>query len=324
MPAPIELLRNLRHKKLDFIFRRKSRRSSKTPILIIPRELRDEIIDLVLLSGRIPPQRPDEKLNDRIELYECPFHNEFKAGLVKYIMDPSVYLPNGIGLLLANRQLHEETMQRIKDHEAQNLWKYKIDIMLVEEKALWPTWVCIPPKIVHADTMEVTFRIMGCDETAKRPEFQFSRGGGPSPITWGFYCILDRFLRLGPAKPITGEYVEKAIKVKNIKMNFITPECPVGFNIIPDGLPIEREEWEWRIRYSDRAIPIPDMSLLYIPSAESLAKFIHTGLWMLLAFWNTIGRLLVNGVDTISLFIDGELHEMLDLVSFRATKGIAQ
>ena len=62
-------------------------------------------------------------------------------------------------------------MQRIKDHEAQNLWKYKIDIMLVKEKALWPTWVRIPPKIVQADTIEVTFRIMGCDETAKRPEF---------------------------------------------------------------------------------------------------------------------------------------------------------
>ncbi|KAF2111393.1 hypothetical protein BDV96DRAFT_582086 [Lophiotrema nucula] len=114
-------------------------------LLTLPAELRDQIIDLVICTRTEPPKDAFTDDNPRRPSSTNP--NLMYPALAPY----EVY--SGYGLLLSCRQLNAETQDRIKSLDL----PAEIDVMVVNRRDLWPTWVSIPSRACK--TLEVTFRL---------------------------------------------------------------------------------------------------------------------------------------------------------------------
>lgn len=99
-----------------------------------------------------------------------------------------------IPTLLVNRQLRDETLAAIDILPSK--YTYDLDILLVDGKFLYPTWLSIPALTNVVDRLHTSIRI---DLTAARQYQGFRLGcGGPPILVWSFLAILNRFLSVGP------------------------------------------------------------------------------------------------------------------------------
>src|SRR5689334_308551 len=102
-----------------------------------------------------------------------------------------------IPTLLVSKQLRTETRTAISNLPTRH--SYTMDVMIVNETQLWPTWLSLPQLTRNVDKVHVTFRTVS---VPRRPKLNYTgfRGGdgGPPLITWCFYDLLIRFLEVGP------------------------------------------------------------------------------------------------------------------------------
>ncbi|KAF2647955.1 hypothetical protein K491DRAFT_271216 [Lophiostoma macrostomum CBS 122681] len=283
--------------------------STDTALLLkFPRELRNEIIDLVIAA-------PKAWNHDDIEAERqtrChPIHTmsgeEWYSHPPSYRLNLSSYQPNALGLLLANHQLHSETTQRLTSKGSSPL---SLEVAVVDETELWPTWTYIPcPSTRQVDRVDVTFHILGLLHRSNNRGSGFRQGcGGPPLISWGFMDILDRFLKLGPAGPLAAfeEYedpIDLEYSVKVISMNFVTPtELPKGAHYIPPGIPIDRYRWRHYIPPEDSDFADKD----WVMTGRHLAEFVAEVLDRLMNYMETFGSLLATRVGEVRMSVDGE------------------
>ncbi|KAF2627319.1 hypothetical protein BU25DRAFT_61314 [Macroventuria anomochaeta] len=114
-------------------------------LLSLPREIRDQIIEQVLLFRKEPPQDPAHDNESRQDAIG-------QGALRPPTILPSTY--NALGLLETNIQLKDETQSRL---EQLNL-SYSLDVMVVDNE-LWPTWTCCPSRVPGPiDTVNVSLR----------------------------------------------------------------------------------------------------------------------------------------------------------------------
>jgi hypothetical protein len=102
-------------------------------LLSLPREIRDQIIEQILLFRKEPPQDPAHDTESR---QDAIGHGALRPPAIS----PSTY--NALGLLGTNVQLRDETQSRL---EQLNL-SYSLDVMVVDNE-LWPTWTCCPSRV---------------------------------------------------------------------------------------------------------------------------------------------------------------------------------
>ncbi|KAH8424386.1 uncharacterized protein LDX57_002137 [Aspergillus melleus] len=168
-------------------------------ILDLPSELLDRIVELVIThqdspvstSDRVAWPRELETLTSSTPdgrdnvMYcknqEAPYHNWKSAS-------PT--------LLLVNRQLAELTRRRLAQFS--NSSHYALDVMLVNETELWPTWTFLTPPCQHVNKLTVTLRITGTSPTLDGRKYRFTPFDGAPPIVWCFFYLLSRFLECGP------------------------------------------------------------------------------------------------------------------------------
>lgn len=163
-------------------------------LLSLPYELRGRIIDFVIWSSRPLPEGRGASSPPRIEPDDIEYRYAWRAKGTKYESDPSVYVPNARGLILTNHQLHAETVGRMASVD------YDLDIMVVDEAELWPSWLRLPSVVCRrVDTVRVSIRTVG-SPPPRRSMFQ-PGDGGPAQMAWSFFSLLERFLRLGPVAP---------------------------------------------------------------------------------------------------------------------------
>lgn len=74
--------------------------------------------------------------------------------------EPESPVPAATPLLLANRQLRNETEKALERIPGQGR-NYTLDLMMIEERELWPTWTHVPAYTQHLDSIDVTVRIVG-------------------------------------------------------------------------------------------------------------------------------------------------------------------
>jgi hypothetical protein len=126
-------------------------------LLSLPRELRDTIIEEVLLSRVEPPQSPAADPTPRTDV-------SLVCGLRLPILLPQAQF-SAYGLLLTNKQLRIETKGRM----FQLPLSYALDVMLVGDDnyhdELWPTWLCCPSRgFKTIDIVEITIRNFSTDK----------------------------------------------------------------------------------------------------------------------------------------------------------------
>jgi hypothetical protein len=151
-------------------------------------------IEFSALSSKPPQQVQHDALNknDRTELHDVKYNGWYGGKDIYYSLSESrnYVLP----VLLVNRQLHAEALATLDVLPTKHC--YTLDIMLVDERELWPTWLSVPALTTRVDKVYAAFRIIG---TSKGQRSGFTGGDGGLPmITWCFYSILERFFRAGP------------------------------------------------------------------------------------------------------------------------------
>ena len=113
-------------------------------LLSLPRELRDIILELVISAHAEPPSRPTlddaaRKASVATNCLQLPISQQYSA----------------YGLLLTNRQLHQETKTRLRQLPT----AYSLDVMMVNRKELWPTWTCCPARSTEPiDSISINVR----------------------------------------------------------------------------------------------------------------------------------------------------------------------
>ena len=97
---------------------------------------------------------------------------------------------------------------------------------------LWPTWLCVPELTTGVENVHATFRIIG---TSKDHGSGFTGGcGGPPLITWSFYNLLERFLKVGPLG-LQKKDIDKRISIKTLEIDIQTPDVP-EHTIVPKDM----------------------------------------------------------------------------------------
>lgn len=114
-------------------------------LLSLPHEIRDQIIDYVVLSSREPPKKPAHETGARL-------NHTGQGALRPPKISPKTY--NTSGLLGTNTQLRDETQDRLRRLKM----TYTLDVMVVDHE-LWPTWTCCPAQTSGPiDKVKITLR----------------------------------------------------------------------------------------------------------------------------------------------------------------------
>lgn len=289
-------------------------------LLDLPRELRDIILDLVVSTPAVA--RPDLRNRyfttapDRTELDDLIYVSWTDSTNVRYA--PRSPCTNSLPLLLVNRQLHAETLDAL--HRLPTRHSYELDVVIVDEEALYPTWISVPALSTRVDRVYTTIRMLGTSKTSiDRNAFCIGDNARlPPPMAGYFYSLLERFLACGPVGPrkdvpLLGLHrldqdvfdADADISIKALDLDVLTP-THVSRHLLA---PPQTQIWELiRLRR--------DTGVEFMLHPEYLVAF----LWSLIeALLNMdldmapYGRLFYERVGTIRLLLDGEVQEAWDL-----------
>ncbi|PGH10445.1 hypothetical protein GX51_00204 [Blastomyces parvus] len=144
---------------------------SRSILLQIPLELREEIIQYVLYSPRPSPDGPSYPHN-RVRLFDIGFDSllSLLSHRLRHEKPPEWTIPAGQALLLVNRQIAAETRAILARYPL----TYQLDIMMIQERYLWPTWLSVPVLSNRIEELKVTFRTFGSALSPRHHQHMFS------------------------------------------------------------------------------------------------------------------------------------------------------
>ena len=222
-----------------------------TSLLSLPRELVDNIIEIVLLSSRPPPEDPDaaraQGQRFPVKDFECrSWHHED----VLYGTSPHEMSSESLPLLLVNQQIHRQTKKAIDRIVKAKRLDYHLDVMFVDGYQLWPTFLCVPALTTRVNSIHTDIRIFVMPRDKSQEAYFALRGGsgGPPGIVWAFYALLERFLQRGASYASPGadldeenrnrlkkkHLVNKDVTIDTLTINFSTPEDPSCVKSVPE------------------------------------------------------------------------------------------
>ena len=272
-------------------------------LLSLPRELRDKILFEVVTQPAAAPKtpgdpetrttkHPDGKRSGWGYGQEVMFHGRWNR---------TTFIPT----LLVNRQLHAETHSAI-DRLTLNV--YILDIMMVDDKQLWPTWLSVPRLATAVDKVCATFRIFGAAESYEESGFR-GGDGGPPAMEWTLFIFLDRFLHYGPAGLWQRKTATSIVSLKELDMNFNFPDHPEDLvssrDVYLSGF-CQKSLFELRRRDGKNYTMHPEVWLEFVSSSigSLLAMSYHTG---------SFGAILYERIGKIRVLFNGEIRREWDL-----------
>ena len=200
----------------------------------IPQELRDKIIEVVLLS----PSNPALEITDDVFKWEFDSRDTHgqnlnvtswtrSTGIAYQAWSTRAFVTTSAPLLLLNRRFHAETTACLQRLRPAQKHAYDLDVVLVNEVRLLPTWTRVPALAARVDCVRATFRIAG---SAAAPTFEGhyegfrgGDGGGPA-LAWVVYGLLERFLRVGPALgPRADVREDRNLSIRRLVIDVETP-----------------------------------------------------------------------------------------------------
>ncbi|KAF6795835.1 hypothetical protein CSOJ01_13370 [Colletotrichum sojae] len=265
-------------------------------LMTLPREIRDEILSHALQADIPAPESPAASRDRKRIIEYLPLYIQRDQSTTPW--------PSGLGLLLANRQLHAEALPLLEKHDANP----ELDVMYVRKCGLWPTWTRTPlrPGRTRFDTLRVRFRIF---EAPNRP-----------PPDSGREAFLQTGTRFAGHVGINND---GAFAAEALILDVLVPEDPKAHRILgPMSLRMKtvRRDFFLEHRFRDLATwptrwPKPaELREERIPS-EKLAYFMWTWLQagLLCRLNYDLARELYSGFGSIEIKVDGETRTASDL-----------
>ncbi|KAI4187068.1 MAG: hypothetical protein L6R41_003052 [Letrouitia leprolyta] len=185
------------------------------PFLQLSRELRNSIYELLLLSKR---ERPLSLEHGNLRRYSDSADKIWFRGRDQYLAENLI---NPIvPLQLTCGQIHDEGQDAIIRIQRSGCLTFELDIIMLHETELYPTWLSIPVVTDTIPKLKVGFRFFA--ERKGHTGGWRSRGGAPPNIIGSLFTLLKRFLLRGPNffSPIKRK---RMIKVDELSINLQTP-----------------------------------------------------------------------------------------------------
>ncbi|MCJ1381184.1 hypothetical protein MMC17_004293 [Xylographa soralifera] len=274
----------------------------------IPPEVRSQIIELVLCSSRAPPSDPATTSQNRIELHDLKYVS-WQYGQENNMYEPDGYITNSLSLLLTNRQLWAETQSALRCLPTKH--SYSLDVMFVNERELWPTWLSVPALWTRLDNVFTTFRI--CGSKGQGPSELRGGNGGPPQIIWCFYSLMERFLTYGPVGERKPGSQDRNITINSLTLDIVSsPENEVTMTELA---PTYMDWYRSRHGHADNDLSSTPMR------AEWLADFLHgfiPGLLRMGYHTAPYGMIMYERIGTLRLCVDGVLKQKYDLCKMLA------
>ncbi|KAF2869221.1 hypothetical protein BDV95DRAFT_578617 [Massariosphaeria phaeospora] len=159
----------------------------------LPRELRDQILDLTLSSPITIPLNSTRKVsNDHVYWHDLR--------RVFYPTWHAAHRPNALGLLLSNRQLYAETFHLLSKEPP----IFVLDLAIVNESWLWLTWRFIPPNSLPLLEKVQINLIPCCTEEERVLQVDWSDQYHLGQQLHNTICsVLKRFLTVGAVGDLT-------------------------------------------------------------------------------------------------------------------------
>ncbi|KAF1847978.1 uncharacterized protein K460DRAFT_403289 [Cucurbitaria berberidis CBS 394.84] len=288
-------------------------------LLTIPRELRDQICTYALFA----------QTNERQALNQT----------FEQLIDNRKSSPAVLDLLQINHQLRAETIENIKLFAKRAT--YDLDIILVDEILLLPTWVRVPFLTNRLEEVNATFRISGSfDPKKEKPRrkkgeddpplgpyvrfgsykgFRIGSGAGPA-MGWQIYGVLERFIRAGPIGHCTERNDHRHVAVKTLNINIETPPDIDASRFLEAPRTVQ-----WR-HYSN---PVDDDDDKDVLDPDYLVDFIRGRLYGLLNGsdheWFSYGKILYEHVDEVVMKKDGVQIRRFDVAKMlRNVQGLEE
>jgi hypothetical protein len=260
----------------------------------LPQELRDKVLTLAIEAPVSPPQPPAPNADHQSAIDQ---YTSFRGRI------------DAMPTLLVNRQLYRETMAAIDRLPTKH--SYDLDVMIVNDEELWPTWLSVPAITNNVEKVRVTFRSFGTAKAIKGGARGFIQGcGGPPVITWAFYDLLTRFILGIPGGWKTyraDKFLKHDVSIKLLELDVHSPDVPANLIAPP-------------VRYDELQCLRSGDGVEYLMNPSFLATYLEIHLRALLkSFTAEYGRLLYERIGTINVCLDGELRKEWNIGNLLAT-----
>ncbi|KAJ4347810.1 uncharacterized protein N0V89_009180 [Didymosphaeria variabile] len=253
----------------------------------------------------LTPPAPSEDLIEKRLQFETPKLQAWSK-IVLYL--PKTPKTCTTSLLQTNKQLYAETLATLT-RLAANSPDYALDLVILDECLLLPTWTNVPVITTHIDTVHVSFRMSGAYENRQKHRklgsyqgFMGGDGAGPA-MGWQLYAVLERFIKTGAHGETGCPDTHMHVTAKCIRIDVQTP---LGFGVERFGEPPSDV-------YGRRKME----GGIHVLEPDYLADFVEAHVIKLLAGmdyeWFTYGQILFEHVDLVVVCKDGVEHRRCDV-----------
>lgn len=258
----------------------------------LTRELRDNVYEALLSASRSPPVSPE---HGGARKYPSKDEEEILEYCNRY---PSEGLEStSTSLQLTCRQVHEEVQEAILRLKKSKSLSYKMDLMMLDEAELYPTWLAFPAMIEEIPSLKVDFRIFG-DIEGKESALR-SDEAGPPLLIWSLSILTTRFLLRGPDFLAPYKW-NRNQRIEELAINVLTPSPPP-----PNGYADQSLGFHDRNR---KGLVHPEQVLSFLISymAYFIRRIKHTA---------SYARIIFERVKRISFSIDGIVRQSWELAT---------
>lgn len=294
--------------------------------LELPFELRALIIEHVLYSQASPPVAPPLR-SDAVKFKDL----EYTAwgGSAYYTQQSTASILNSLPLLLTNRQIATETRSILKSRKADLI----LDISMLDEVALFLTWLSVPCLTMRVSTLHVNVRLFGPIISQHAVRCQMGDGGRLG-FHWTFYAALERFLRYGPVgekrhslkgedeppypRREVREFKDRGITIDTLVLDFQSAE--LDLSLPPDNVTYQSWRFWHMARYSTVHGESSETLSSYTPRPEWPLEYLRDWISGLLNNTPRYGQLLYDRIGKIQMRIDGQPHSEFDIAAMAARR----
>ncbi|KAF2707197.1 hypothetical protein K504DRAFT_504373 [Pleomassaria siparia CBS 279.74] len=197
-----------------------------TNLLDLPRELRDEILGLVLCSH--PEAYPtcdgvSQKRHDSNPIFHASSLDIPESQSIKQLGSVK-YLPVSSALFLTNRQMHEETKYALLRLPAGGL-EYELDIEVRQDEAFHLEWMSIPRLARRVDRLRINMRTTGLlPPTANAQVSARTDSRVGAVLVWLCFDLLESLVITNLCHQSKDGEDVPVVTLKHLEINFVTPE----------------------------------------------------------------------------------------------------
>ncbi|KAL8856849.1 MAG: hypothetical protein Q9178_006566 [Gyalolechia marmorata] len=200
--------------------------AQQSPLFTLPREIRDDIYNLLLNWPNDPPDSPAAAGLRYREVV-----GTFGDRSVFY-PPPTLYCEPASALSQCSSQIRQELYELVTNGNLTKSMTYELDVML-KGCMTWPTWTNLPYPVRKMEHLQANLRLFDIKDGASL----FWGAGGPGLVFVVLFSLLNRLLHHGP------RFIHNEGEVRGLEVDLLTINMLPGYGEVlrPDDERFEND-----------------------------------------------------------------------------------